>query len=526
MLDAAILEQLVTHFAGLQAQFTLALSPSQHEKQDELRSMLESLATTSSKLSVVETGSVVRDLRFDLLKNGAPTGIRFRGIPGGHEFTSLILAILNGDGKGRLPDDGIQRRIRSLRGPIEVRTYVSLSCTNCPEVVQALNLMALIHGDFRHEMVDGELAEEEVRRYGIQGVPSVIAADKLIHVGKASLAELLDVLEERFGIEDGKVTPGVPVEVRHFDVVVIGGGPAGASAAIYSARKGLKTAVIAQTVGGQVQETLGIENMISVVHTEGPQLAADLAKHMRSYDIELLEHRKVELLELGSQQTIRLKGGEQISADDIIIATGARWRELGIPGEREYIGRGVAFCPHCDGPFYKGKRVAVVGGGNSGVEAAIDLAGICAHVSVIEFMDRLKADDVLVRNLHRLSNVDVITNARTTEVVGDGAKVTTIKYQDRTTETIHELALDGVFVQIGLAPNSAIVKDLVDTNRFGEIVIDSKNRTSAKHVYAAGDVTTVPFKQIVIAMGEGAKAALAAFEERIHSEAPVAAAAE
>lgn len=526
MLDAAILEQLKTHFAGLQAQFTLALSPSQNEKQAELRAMLESLATTSSKISVVENGGEVRDVRFDLLRDGVPTGIRFRGIPGGHEFTSLILAILNGDGKGRLPDEGIQRRIKALRGPIEVRTYVSLSCTNCPEVVQSLNLMAQLHGDFRHEMVDGELAEDEVRRYGIQGVPSVIAADKLIHVGKANLAELLDVLEERFGIEEGRSETTAPAEVRHFDVVVIGGGPAGASAAIYSARKGLRTAVVAQTIGGQVQETLGIENMISIVHTEGPQLAADLAKHMRSYDIELLEHRKVESLELGSHQTIRLKGGERISADDLIIATGARWRELGIPGEREYIGRGVAFCPHCNGPFYKGKRVAVVGGGNSGVEAAIDLAGICAHVTVIEFMDRLKADDVLVRNLQRLANVQVITNARTTEVVGDGSKVMALKYQDRATEKIEELPLDGVFVQIGLAPNSSIVKDLVDINRFGEIVIDSRNRTSAKHVYAAGDVTTVAFKQIVIAMGEGAKAALAAFEDRIHSEPPLANAAE
>lgn len=526
MLDAAILEQLTTHFAGLQAQFTLALSPSRHEKQAELRSMLESLATTSPKISLVESGSEVRDLRFDLLRDGVPTGIRFRGIPGGHEFTSLVLAILNGDSKGRLPDEGIQRRIKSLRGPIEVRTYVSLSCTNCPEVVQALNVMALLHGDFRHEMVDGELAEDEVRRYGIQGVPSVIGADKLIHVGKASLAELLDVLEEKFGVDEGRSGVASLAEVRHFDVVVIGGGPAGASAAIYSARKGLRTAVVAQKIGGQVQETLGIENMISIVHTEGPQLAADLAKHMRSYDIELLEHRKVELLELGSQQVIRLKGGERISADDLIIATGARWRELGIPGEREYIGRGVAFCPHCDGPFYKGKRVAVVGGGNSGVEAAIDLAGICAHVTVIEFMDRLKADDVLVRNLQRLANVQVITNARTTEVVGDGARVTALKYQDRATEAVHEVSLDGVFVQIGLAPNSAIVKDLVDTNRFGEIIVDSRNRTSAKHVYAAGDVTTVAFKQIVIAMGEGAKAALSAFEDRLHSEPPLASAAE
>lgn len=526
MLDAAILEQLSTHFASLQSEITLAIAPSQHEKHSELKAMLESLATTSPKIHWVESGSEAKDVRFDILKNGAPTGIRFRAIPGGHEFTSLVLAILNADGKGRQPDDGIKNRIKALRGPIDVRTYVSLSCTNCPDVVQALNLMALLHGDFRHETVDGELAQEEVQRFGIQGVPSVIAGDKLIHVGKATLAELLDTLEERFGSIEADSASRAPTEEKHFDVVVIGGGPAGGSAAIYSARKGLRTAVVAQRFGGQVQETMGIENLISVVHTEGPRLAADLEKHMRSYPIELLEHRKVEELELGSQKVIRMKGGERITADVLIIATGAKWRELGIPGEKEYIGRGVAFCPHCDGPFYKGKRVAVIGGGNSGIEAAIDLAGICAHVTVVEFMDRLKADDVLVKNMRALPNVEVISNARTTEVVGDGAKVTALKYQDRSTEKVEEIALDGVFVQIGLVPNSAIVKDLVDTNRFGEIVIDGKNRTSASGVYAAGDVTTVPFKQIVIAMGEGAKAALSAFEDRIRAAQAPAAAAE
>lgn len=534
MLDDAILEQLRTHFANLQAEFTLALAPSQHAKQQELRALLESLATTSPKIHFVETGnddgsdlgSSVKEVRFDILKNGAPTGVRFRAVPGGHEFTSLVLAILNGDGKGKLPDAGIQSRIKALRGPIEVRTYVSLSCTNCPDVVQALNLMAHLHADFRHETVDGELAEEEVRRFGIQGVPSVVAGDKLIHVGKATLAELLESLEDQFGVSEPAGVESAPVEDKEYDVVVIGGGPAGASAAIYSARKGLRTAIVAQKFGGQVQETMGIENLISVVHTEGPKLAADLEKHMRSYPIDLLEHRKVEELQLGSKKVIRLKGNERITTDVVIIATGAKWRELGIPGEKEYVGRGVAFCPHCDGPFYKGKRVAVVGGGNSGVEAAIDLAGICAHVTVIEFMDRLKADDVLVRNMTALPNVEVITNARTTMVVGDGAKVTGIQYQDRTSEENREVTIDGVFVQIGLVPNSSIVKGLVDVNRFGEIVIDGKNRTSAAGVYAAGDVTTVPFKQIVIAMGEGAKAALSAFEDRIHAVSPQPMAAE
>lgn len=517
MLDSAILEQLRNHFAGLESDIAFALSPSQHPKQSELKSLLESLATTSPKLSVVERGSEVRDVRFDILKNGAPVGVRFRGVPGGHEFTSLVLAILNADGKGRLPDDGIKSRIRALRGPIDVRTYISLSCTNCPDVVQALGLMAILHGDFRHEMVDGEVAEDEVRRLGIQGVPAVVVGDKIVHVGKATLAELLENFEELFGI-DAATDAAPDAEVKTYDVVVVGGGPAGASAAIYSARKGLKTAVIAQRFGGQVQDTLGIENLISITHTEGPKLAADLLSHMRAYPIDLLEHRKVEELNAnGIKKELRMKGGERLVTDAVIVATGAKWRELGIPGEKEYIGRGVAFCPHCDGPFYKGRRVAVVGGGNSGVEAAIDLAGICAHVTLVEFMDQLKADEVLVNALRALPNVDIRLNTRTTEVVGDGAKVTGLKCMDRTTEKVDETTLDGVFVQIGLVPNSSFAKGVLDMNRFGEIVVDTHNRTNVAGVYAAGDVTTVPFKQIVIAMGEGAKAALSAFEDRIRA---------
>lgn len=516
-MDPTILQQLKTHFEGLKSQFCLVLSPSSHPKQNELRTMLEELATTSPRLRLVERGAEVTDIRFELLRDDAPTGVGFRGVPGGHEFTSLVLAILNADGKGKLPDAAIVRRIRALRGPLDLRTYVSLSCTNCPDVVQALNLMALLHGNFRHEMVDGELAPQEVQRHSIQGVPSVMAGDQLIHVGKASLAELLETLEERFGASDAVMMADTVPDVRSFDVVVIGGGPAGVSAAIYSARKGQRTALVTQRVGGQVQETLGIENLISVQRTEGPKLASDLLNHLRTYPVEVLEHRKVEELHNGAEKEIRLKGGEILRAPAVIIATGAKWRELGVPGEKEYLGRGVAFCPHCDGPFYKGKRVAVIGGGNSGVEAAIDLAGICSHVTLVEFMAELKADDVLVKNLRALSNVVVITNARTAEVVGDGSRVTALRYQNRATEVVEELKLDGVFVQIGLVPNSALVKNLVDTNRFGEIVVDAKGHTSAQGIYAAGDVTTVPFKQIVIAMGEGAKAALTAFEDRIRA---------
>jgi NADH-dependent peroxiredoxin subunit F len=516
MLDNEILEQLKAHFANLTGRYVFSVYPSQHQSQTELLSLLRSLATTSPNLQVVEQGPEVPEVQFDLLKDGAPTGVRFRAVPGGHEFTSLVLAVLNADGKGKLPDEGIMRRVKALKGPIELRTYISLSCTNCPDVVQALNVMALLHGDIRHTTIDGAIATEEVTRLGIQAVPTVYSGDKLIHVGKSTFAELLDVVEETFGVSNPD-TAADDTAKKSYDVIVVGGGPAGVSAAIYSARKGLRTAVVAQKIGGQVQETLGIENLVSVTYTEGPRLAADLEKHLRSYPVELLEHRRVERIVDGEVKELRLKGGEVLTATSLILATGAKWRELGIPGEKEYMGRGVAFCPHCDGPFYKGKRVAVVGGGNSGVEAAIDLAGICSHVTLVEFLDTLKADAVLVKKLRSLPNVEIITNARATSIVGSGDTVTGLKFRDRANDEEHEVPLDGVFVQIGLVPNSAIAKDLLDLNRFGEIVVDAHCRTNVPGIYAAGDVTTVPFKQIVIAMGEGAKAALSAFEDRMRA---------
>jgi NADH-dependent peroxiredoxin subunit F len=515
MLDPTIKQQLSDHFAKLSSTITLALFQSEHAKQSELRELLADVASCGDRLRLVDVPEKVDGVQFDLLRDDKPTGIRFRGVPGGHEFTSLIIAILNSDGKGKLPDEGIQRRVRALKGPVRLRTYVSLTCTNCPDVVQALNQMALIHADLQHTMIDGELAEADIAALGIQGVPAVVNGNAIVHVGRASFAELLETLEAELGRDAVEVSAQPP---QTYDVVVLGGGPAGSSAAIYSARKGLKTALVAQRLGGQVQETLGIENLISVPYTEGRRLAADLEKHLRAYAIDLLDHRKVEqIVEQGEQKEIRLQGGEILRTSALIVATGAKWRELGIPGEKDYLGRGVAFCPHCDGPFYKGKRVAVIGGGNSGVEAAIDLAGICAHVTLVEFSERLKADDVLVRNLGKLPNVTVIANARTTEVVGNGQTVTALRYQDRQSEKLHDLELDGVFVQIGLVPNSAVAKDLVTINRMGEIVIDERCRTSRPGIYAAGDVSSVPFKQIVIAMGEGAKAALTAFEDRMRA---------
>jgi alkyl hydroperoxide reductase subunit F len=515
MLDPSIKEQLKDHFAKLTSTITLALFQSDHAKQSELRELLVDVASCGDRIVLLEVPDKVDGVQFDLQRDGVPNGIRFRGVPGGHEFTSLIIAILNSDGKGKVPDEGVQRRVKALKGPVRLRTYVSLSCTNCPDVIQALNQMALIHPDFQHTMIDGELAEADIAALGIQGVPAVVNGNAIVHVGRANFAELLETLEGALGRAELDVSAQQPKE---YDVVVLGGGPAGSSAAIYSARKGLKTALVAQRLGGQVQETVGIENLISVPYTEGRRLAADLEKHLRAYAIDLLDNRKVEtIVDHGKQKELRLQGGEVLRTSALILATGAKWRELGIPGEKDYMGRGVAFCPHCDGPFYKGKRVAVIGGGNSGVEAAIDLAGICAHVTLVEFSEQLKADDVLVRNLKSLPNVTVITNARTTQVIGNGQTVTGLRYQDRPSEKSHDIELDGVFVQIGLVPNSAVAKDLVTVNRMGEIVIDERCRTSRPGIYAAGDVSSVPFKQIVIAMGEGAKAALTAFEDRMRA---------
>ena len=511
MLDTDLTTQLRSVFASLSAEIRLVLAPSAHPDQAALRDLLAAVAATSPRLALVEAGAPAAVPRFTLVRDGAPTGVSFRGAPNGHEFTSLVLAILNADGKGRLPDAGIQARIRALRGPVRLRTYVSLECTNCPDVVQALNLMALLHPDFQHEMVDGALAQDEIARLGVQGVPAVFQGDELLHVGKADLAGLLDLLGERVGQSES----AAPAQAHTVDLAVVGGGPAGAAAAIYSARKGLKVALVAGRIGGQVQDTLGIENLISVPYTEGPKLAADMRQHLVAAGVQVLDHRLVERVEHGERTVLHLKGGETVSAPQVIVATGAKWRELGVPGEKDHLGHGVAFCPHCDGPFYKGRRVAVVGGGNSGVEAAIDLAGICSQVTLLEFGDQLRADAVLQRKLRSLPNVAVVTSARTTEVVGDGTKVTALRYEDRPSKEIRSVELDGVFVQIGLAPNSGFIRELVEVTKSGEIVVDARGRTSKPGIYAAGDVTTIPFKQIIISMGDGAKVALSAFEDRM-----------
>lgn len=512
MLDSALKEQLKGIFAGLAANFTFAINvSSQHENRNELLELLEDVAACSDHLTcTVEEGD---GLQFTILKNGNPTGITFRGIPNGHEFTSLLLAILNLDGKGKnFPDEGVCSRVKALKGPIHLTTYVSLTCTNCPDVVQALNAMTTLNPSISHEMVDGALNQAEVEALKIQGVPSVFADGKLIHVGRGEFGELLAKLEEQYGVDEASLS----TEEKQYDVIVAGGGPAGVSAAIYSARKGLKVAIVAERIGGQVKETVGIENLISVPETTGNELADNLKTHLLRYPVELLEHRKIEKVELaGKEKLVTTSVGEKLTTPALIIATGASWRKLNVPGETEYIGRGVAFCPHCDGPFYAGKHVAVVGGGNSGVEAAIDLAGICSRVTVFEFMDELKADQVLQEKLRSLPNVEVFVSSQTTEVVGNGDKMTALRVKGRKTEEERLVELDGVFVQIGLTANSGVFRELVETNRTGEIVIDAFCRTNVPGIYAAGDVSTVPYKQIIISMGEGAKAALSAFDDRV-----------
>ncbi len=507
-------DQLRGIFSELTHSYTLsAVTPQGSSSSAELIEMLDGLAECSDKISVQRAEG--ESLGFTILRDGEGSGISFRAIPGGHEFTSLLLAILNLDGKGKnLPDDFTRRRIEALSGKIEITTYMSLSCTNCPDIVQTLNIMAAYADSITHTAVDGALYEEEVKSLNIQSVPTVYADGELLHVGRGSMGELLDKLEAKYGSNES-----AGGQHREYDVIVAGGGPAGATAAIYSARKGLKVAVVAQKVGGQVNETTSIENVPSIPLTMGTQLAADLKAHMEHYDIDILENRLVEAITVEDGiKRVAVKGGDSYSAPALIVSTGAAWRKLGVEGESEYIGRGVAFCPHCDGPFYKDKVVAVIGGGNSGVEAAIDLAGICRRVIVLEFMESLKADSVLQEKLRTLPNVEVYTNRQTMEVVGDGSKVTSLVVRDRQSDQQATIELDGIFVQIGLSANSSTVSELVETNRIGEILVDRSGRTSVKGIYAAGDVTDVTYKQIVISMGEGAKAALAAFDDRIRGE--------
>lgn len=518
MLTKEILQALKGYTESMQKNVTFVVQTGEHSKRAELVSFLSDIAGVSEKLNVEERdtqGQLRSAISFLLEADGQDTGIRFSGIPGGHEFNSLILAILHASGTELKVDDSVKSIVKAVKDELNFEVFISLSCHNCPEVVQALNQFALLNDNITSEMIDGGLYQNLISERDIQGVPSVYLNGELFANGKVDAASLIDKLIERDpSLKEANTGVQLPLQ----DVTVIGGGPAGVASAIYSARKGLKVTVVAESFGGQVKDTMGIENLISVPKTTGPELVGNLMEHVNDYDITLKEHVRVENIEKGNVKTITLSSGEQIRTRSLVVATGARWRELGVPGERENVGNGVAYCPHCDGPFFKGKDVAVIGGGNSGIEAALDLAGIVKSVTVFEFMPTLKADQVLIDQAEKRDNITIIKNAATRQILAEKGKVNAIEYQDRSTNEVHTLDLAGVFVQIGLVPNSQFMKDVVEMTPYGEIVVDTKCQTSEAGIFAAGDVTTVPYKQIVISMGEGAKASLAAFEYLLSHE--------
>lgn len=520
MLTNDILQTLKTYTANMQAPVTLVLQTGEHHKRQELVDFLTRLCSVSDQLTLVERDAGLRSpVSFLLEADDRPTGISFSGIPGGHEFNSLILAVLQASGTEIKLDQGLKSLVAGIDEPLRFEVFISLSCHNCPDVVQALNQFALLNENISAEMIDGGLFQDIVEERDIQGVPSVYANGELFANGKVDAARLVDKLIERDpSIRESASTTQLPLQ----DVTVIGGGPAGVSAAIYAARKGLKVTVIADRIGGQVQDTMGIENFISVRKTMGPDLSAALQEHMDDYDITLKEHLHVDGIETGDIKTLTLSSGERVRTRALVLATGARWRELGVPGERENIGNGVAYCPHCDGPFFKGRDVAVIGGGNSGIEAALDLAGIVKSVTVFEFMPGLKADQVLVDQAAARDNITIVRNAATRRITASDGKVDGLEYEDRETGQVHQVSLAGVFVQIGLIPNSQFVDGIVDLSPHGEVIIDDKCRTSVDGIFACGDLTTVPYKQIIVSMGEGAKASLAAFEYLLMTSSPAA----
>ncbi|WP_022965380.1 alkyl hydroperoxide reductase subunit F [Denitrificimonas caeni] len=517
MLDANLTAQLKAYLEKVTQPFEIVASLDGSAKSTELQNLLEEIAGMSDKITLRTDGDDARKPSFSLNRINGEISLRFAGIPMGHEFTSLVLALLQvGGHPSKLGQDVIEQ-IANLEGEFNFETYFSLSCQNCPDVVQALNLMAVLNPNIRHVAIDGALFQDEVEQRQVMSVPMIFLNGEMFGQGRMDVAEILAKVDTGSVARDAAKLN----EKDAFDVLVIGGGPAGAAAAIYAARKGIRTGVAAQRFGGQVLDTMSIENFISVTETEGPKLVRAMEQHVHEYDIDVMNlqtaSRLVPATEQGGLHTVEFESGASLKAKTVILSTGARWREMNVPGEQEYRTRGVAYCPHCDGPLYKGKRVAVIGGGNSGVEAAIDLAGLVRHVTLLEFADTLRADEVLQKKLKSLPNVTVIKSAMTTEVIGDGSKVTGLIYKDRTTEELHTVELEGIFVQIGLLPNTEWLKDSVALSKHGEIEIDARCATSIPGVFAAGDVTTVPYKQIIIAMGEGSKASLSAFDHIIRS---------
>ena len=519
MLDASLKSQLQTYLRMIRAPIRLIASLDQSDTAIEMRGLLDDIVSLSDKVSLDTTGDDARKPSFVVARDGETGGVRFAGMPLGHEFTSLVLALLWTGGHPPKVEADVIDAIRSLDGDFNFEVYMSLACHNCPDVVQALSLMAIFNPKIKTVVIEGGAFQDEVTAREIMAVPMVFLNGKVFGSGRMSVEEIVAKLDTKSDErEAAKLDAKAP-----FDVLIVGGGPAGAAAAVYAARKGIRVGVAAERFGGQVNDTMAIENYISVLETDGPKFGAALEAQVRHYDVDIMNLQRAEKIipaaEAGGLITVQMANGGALAARSVILSTGARWRNVNVPGEQEYKNKGVAYCPHCDGPLFKGKRTAVIGGGNSGVEAAIDLAGLVEHVTVVEFMDQLKADAVLVNKLKSLPNITIHLNAQTTEITGDGSKVNGLKYKDRATGIEHHVDVAGVFVQIGLVPNTEFIKGIVELSRYGEIVVDAKGHTNVSGVFAAGDCTTVPYKQIVIAAGDGSKAALSAFDYLIRQPA-------
>jgi alkyl hydroperoxide reductase subunit F len=511
MLDATLKTQLQAYLQNLRAPITLIATLDDSAKSAELRELLGEIASLSDKVSVDESGTDSRTPSFLIAKQGETRGVRFAAIPLGHEFTSLVLALLWTGGHPPKVETEVLDQIKSMDGG-NFEVYMSLSCHNCPDVVQAAALLAIYNPNINTVIIDGGMYQAEVETRQVMAVPMVFKDDALFGSGRMTLEEIVARLDVNSADREAtRLNEKAP-----FDVLIVGGGPAGAAAAVYAARKGIRVGVAAERFGGQTNDTMAIENYISVLETDGPKFALALEAQVRHYDVDIMNLQRADRIvpaaTPGGLVAVHMENGGVLHARSVIVSTGARWRNVNVPGEAEYKNKGVAYCPHCDGPLFKGKRVAVIGGGNSGIEAAIDLAGLVQHVTVIEFADTLKADAVLVNKVKSLNNVTIHVNAQTTEITGDGQKVNGISYKDRVSNQIHHVGLEGVFVQIGLVPNTEFLKGTLELSKYGEIVVDAKCHTNLPGVFAAGDVTTVPYKQIVIAAGEGSKAALSAFD--------------
>ena len=520
MLDDNLKTQLATYLERVTQPFEMVASLDDGDTSREMRELLTTIQSLrSDKITLRTDGQDARKPSFTLQRIGSDSSLRFAGLPLGHEFTSLVLALLWTGGHPPKVEQDLIEQVQQLDGDFHFEVYMSLSCHNCPDVVQALSLMAILNPKIKTTVIEGGAFEKEVTEREVMAVPMVYLNGAVFGAGRMELAEIVAKLDTGAAKREAAKLDAK----QAFDVLIVGGGPAGAAAAVYAARKGIRTGLAAERLGGQVNDTLDIDNYISISHTEGPQFAAALERHVRDYEVDVMNLRRAKALRpaaaAGGLIEVEMDNGAVLKAKTVILSTGARWRNMNVPGEDQYRTKGVAYCPHCDGPLYKGKRVAVIGGGNSGVEAAIDLAGLVEHVTVFEFMPQMKADAVLQKKLASLPNVEVILNAQTTEVLGDGSKVTGLAYKDRATDEAKQVELAGIFVQIGLLPNTDWLKGAVELSKFGEIVIDAKGQTSAPGVFAAGDCTTVPYKQIVIAAGAGATAALSAFDHLIRTSA-------